>query len=79
MSAPSLAAPMSSDEILAVVDLLVFVAELCAAQADHLDAALRRHTASCGYDAATLGFDAAMMADRLAGSLAYDNAIEAVR
>ncbi|MHB1536444.1 MAG: hypothetical protein ACYC1D_17910 [Acidimicrobiales bacterium] len=72
-------APMLRDETLAIVDLLVFVAGLCTTHADRLDVALRRHTASCGYDAASLGFDALMMADRLAGSLGYDNAIEAVR
>jgi hypothetical protein len=70
---------MVRDETLAVVDLLVFVAGLCTGQADRLNTALWAHTGSCRYDASSLRFDALMMADRLASSLGFDNAIEAVR
>jgi len=67
-------ATVPEEVLLGVVELLIFVAGLCADQHDPLNAAIYRFTTSSSYAAAELGADAADAADYLARALGFADA-----
>ncbi|HKN49644.1 MAG TPA: hypothetical protein VJ010_05405 [Actinomycetota bacterium] len=64
---------LPDDELLALVELLGFVAELCQEEAQLITSALDRFVGT-GYDASDLAEDVGQMADRLARSMGFRDA-----
>ena len=77
MSAPVPEQPMTvsllEEDVVAVIEMLTFVAELCDGQPEELNVALCRHTHTY-YPAAELAAGLRIAADRLAQGLGFANA-----
>ena len=66
-------APVPEEELLVAVEVLRFVADLCAGQAEEMNVALCRFTSSY-YPAAHLRVEAIEVADRLAQAMGFVDA-----
>ena len=67
-------AAIPEEEIYGLVEMLTFVAALCADQAELVDQALSRFCASTAYPAAELAGDVWAAADSLAQAIGFPNA-----
>ena len=65
---------LPEETVLGLIELLVFVADLCADQHEALNKAIYRFTASSSYAAGELNSDATDIADLLAQALGFADA-----